>query len=274
MRRAGTAAAATMSNTESTEPAAHSTTSAANGKAIAQPSGSRYTITTLCMRDQPAASPHMRPIYPDEHSTPLVAWPDTDEEVWFTARDGANRFTAVPYRIQVAYAFSGNVIMESHDIQKRGGVLDFTHLREPVARQLLLPEVSIVFLGSICIEPARDTVFVQVWIRPIDDDALENALEMYGPLDYRCYVCLAGCPDADSDEERKFNCLRCTPCFLCTSGMCHIPLPGAGNVCLDCLDYDDEGHFPDSPMFRRRLAVRYEKWFSPWRGDRFDVPST
>ena len=270
-----------MSNAESTEPAAHSTTSAANGKAIAQPSGSRYTITTLCMRDQPAASPHMRPIYPDEHSTPLVAWPDTDEEVWFTARDGANRFTAVPYRMQVAYAFSGNVIMESHDIRKRDGVLDFTHLREPVARQLLLPEVSIVFLGSICIEPARDTVFVQVWIRPIDDDALKNALgtyiHTYICMDYRCQVCLAGCPDADDPDEevtREFNCSRCNPCFLCTRGTCHIPLPGAGNVCLACLDYDDEGHFPDSPMFRRHLAVRYETWFSHWRGDRFDVPST
>ena len=66
-----------------------------------------------------------------------------------------------------------------------------------------------------------------------------------------CYVCFKPCHDADEDETRKLNCVRCEPRFLCTR--CRIYTKEGRPKCYLCLGPEDLPYVKADQMMRLRV---------------------
>ena len=68
-----------------------------------------------------------------------------------------------------------------------------------------------------------------------------------------CFVCEGPCRDADDDDSRGENCVRCFPPFLCRD--CTVDI-GGKNCCYNCLEGGETGLVPK--QIRLQLLV-------PWK---------
>ena len=83
-----------------------------------------------------------------------------------------------------------------------------------------------------------------------DDDEVEIH-------DNVCHTCTLPCRDADADQSRMNNCVRCQPCFLCD--YCKVELPSHHDggsmvwVCLWCLRRQEVTELREDMRFRHDI---------------------
>jgi hypothetical protein len=121
-----------------------------------------------------------------------------------------------------------------------------------------LPDPCIAIIWRIVQEPGSHRCDGGLLFRPVVDN-------YYGDDD--CVICGFPCVDADINDSRDMNCIRCRPCFLCL--YCTVSLPAGClkrnqlkndeiatapfAVCLDDLHPDELVHLTAQERFRHGL---------------------
>ena len=150
-------------------------------------------------------------------------------------------------------------------------------LCEVIARHLGIPQDCIVTTWAARIIGGRyvsaTNVIATICFRTLDDELYEELhyrREAENPNQPYCCVCLRNCGDADDDDTRHLNCIRCLHCYLCPR--CSITMPYvvrdyygvcSSNVCLFCLEQSEMSVIPEmsaSERLRRRLLCPHLRW--------------